>query len=319
MTLILLAISAPFMTSTSAFRIVALPPAAVYMDPFKVDGVAGEYVTVYMKISDITNLFSFQAGLLFNPTTVEIANQNVTEGGFLSNNGADTLLAAPGTVDNVNGIVNPYGWTLTDVLLAKNGNGNLMKFVFHMKVTGYSDIHINAWQPLDQPALNEIPTKTIDYFTANAYTVKIVGNPQGTNNGNNGFSDHAFSNINILHNSLTYTGQVGFNITASGANGDTFAFFNITVPNGLMSCDSPNDWWVELDGVDQGGRIITSNSTHTTISLEFTYGAALINVEIRSVHAVPEFSAIFFATLLILATFAAALFGKATWSSKRKV
>ena len=34
---------------------------------------------------------------------------------------------------------------------------------------------------------------------------------------------------------------------------------------------------------------------------------------------VPEFSSVLFATLLILATFAAALFGKATWSYKRKV
>ena len=33
---------------------------------------------------------------------------------------------------------------------------------------------------------------------------------------------------------------------------------------------------------------------------------------------VPEFSSVFFATLLVLATFAAALFGKATWSHKRK-
>lgn len=324
-TLILMLLSVPFWSKALAYNSgggsLALPASSVYFDPFRVEGTMGDIIKVNLTISGVTELYLFQAGLKWTNTTA-VECTGVAEGGFLSNNGADSVLPFAGTIDNVNGKIVPYGWSLTDIGLAKSGSGKLVTFTFHMKADGYSDIHLWEYSPLWTDGITEITTQTIDYSTAvwagGQHIVKIIGNPMG-GGVENGFSDHVVSAISIVKGPDTYHGQFSFTITApGGANGDQFAFFNVTIPKALMSCPTIDQWWALLDDVEQGGRMVAENATHATVSLEFTYGSNPIAVQIRSIDIVPEFSSVFFATLMILATFAAALFGKTAWSNKRK-
>ena len=320
--MILFAISAPFLTSTSAVLIQQIPTTSVTMHPFRVEGTAGADVTVNATINSVTSLFAFQLGLLFDPTTANCTS--VVEGGFLSNNGADnaSIFEIPGKIDNTIGVVIAYGWSLTNATKAKSGNGVLVRFTFHMKTTGHSGVHLNNLI-LTKSDRTVIPVKTIDYFTAAGnYVVKVEGNAQtGDGPTGGGYQAYSFSTVNEVINTTTYEGLLSFNVTGYTVNFDTFAYFNVTIPIALMSCTTPDQWLIKLNGVVDGTRTIsTLNATHTIVSLAFTYDNSnpTRTVAIISTGAVPESSSVFFATLLVLATFAAALFGKATWSHKRK-
>jgi hypothetical protein len=292
------------------------------MTPFRVEGTAGADVTVNMTIADVTDLYLFQMGLRFNPNTVNCTG--VFEGGFLSNNGADQLLPFSGEIDNTAGIVGTYAWSLLNPAQAKNGGGVLVRFTFHMKTTGYSDVHIRDLLLLHSDGVEMIPIRTIDYFTAvvdsGTFIVRIEGNAQTGAGVPGGYSAHNVTKVDRVIGPDTYHGLLSFNVTGSDVNLDLFAFFNVTIPKSMMNCTTSGQWFVSLNGVQQGTRTIFENATHTTISLEFTYDdfQPTGTVEILSINIVPEFSAVFLATLLVLATFAAALFGKATWSYKRK-
>jgi len=83
----------------------------------------GDTFTIYADVVGVTHLFSFQVGFYFDPNVLQVVS--VSEGGFLSSLGG-TLLSFPGTVDNVNGVVSPYGWSLTDTTKAPTGSGHLI-------------------------------------------------------------------------------------------------------------------------------------------------------------------------------------------------
>jgi len=318
-TLAVLLLCSPWMMSASAVNIAQIPAATIYMNPFRIQGNSGDTIIVNATIADVTELFSFQIGARFDPATVNCTS--VVEGGFLSDNGADFVLPFPGSIDNVNGVVVPYGWTLTVPGDAKTGNGILVRFTFRLKVDGFSDVHIYGYKGIWIDATTQIPTKTIDYHTAVIssvqYIVKIVGNARGSAPaGQGGYSLHSVTTIA----EPPYTGQFSFRVIgfATGDPANNWAYFNATIPKALMWCDTIDQWFVKLNDVQQATRIVSENATHTTISLEFTYAQAVQTVKIQSIYIVPEFSSVFFAILLVLATFAAAIFGKATWSAKRK-
>ncbi|MBX5326618.1 MAG: PKD domain-containing protein [Candidatus Bathyarchaeia archaeon] len=90
----------------------------------------GETFTVYVDVTGVGNLLSFQCGFYFNPTVLQVVS--VSEGGFLSNNGADPILTFPGTIDNVNGEVIPFGYGLLGVDKAKTGSGHLIEVVMQI-------------------------------------------------------------------------------------------------------------------------------------------------------------------------------------------
>jgi hypothetical protein len=316
------------MSSVSAAPIInALPTTTVFTSPYRIDGTAGDTVTVDLEVSSVTDLFSFQAGLKFNPAMVNITGADITEGGFLTNNGADTALPFPGTIDNTAGVIAPYGWTLLDPVQAKSGSGTLIHFAFKMKNTGFSDLHIMALKLVYKDGSTIIPTNTRDYFTAvvggNQYTIKIVGNPTSRGTPYSGYSGHTVTQVSKSIGGDTYQGEFNFTVTSYGRRfnssyTDLFAYFNITIPKSLMSCSAIGQWTLFLDDAVQGSRIATENMTHTTLSLEFAYNTLPQKISILSINIVPEFSTIFLATLLVLATFAAAILGKTTLSAKRK-
>lgn len=106
-----------------------VPADAIQTDPLSINWTypahgPGETFTMYIDVINVVDLFSFQCGFRFDAAALYVIS--VAEGGFLSNNGVDTTLPFPGSIDNTNGIVTAYGWTLTDVTKAKSGNGHLL-------------------------------------------------------------------------------------------------------------------------------------------------------------------------------------------------
>jgi hypothetical protein len=322
-TLLLLAITLPFATTASAVTTLAIPWTTIYNTPTRIEGTSGSIVLINVMINNVTNLFSFQIGAYFDPTIVTC--NKVAEGGFLSNNGADPTTYYPGSIDNTNGVIHPYGWVLQSAAARKTGNGKVFVMNFTMKTDGYSDIHLRGCIFTAGPGAT-IKCNYVDYSThvisGTQYIVKVVGNAQGQSaQKDGGYYGHSVTQIPPeSHGAYSYKGQFYLNITGQVIASDSFAYFNVTIPKSLMTCTAPDAWYVELNGNPQAGRLVKDNPTNTTISLQFTYSSPLASqtVRILSTDIVPEFPGVFFATLLILATLAAALFGKATWSAKRK-
>lgn len=314
------------------------PKASVFFSPYRILGTkVGETVNVSLMISNVQNLWAFQAGLVFNPHVVNCTN--VVEGGFLSNHGKNSLLNYPGKINNTNGIVAYYGWSLKSPESPVSGSGPLMNFTFQVIAIGYSDIHVHDWLPLAYaapPPLPDIPTTTIDYFTAPGNgtfgnIVKIASNPEGTGTAPlfAGFIDQNFKTINTTINGITYRGNMSFVICSpdySTADNTGSGFLNVTIPTALMNCSTLDQWYVTLNsgsGPVLQPRTVTANSTYTMISISsFTYGSETEAVQILSTAAVPEFASAFssmlLATVLVLATFAAALFSITMRSHKRE-
>jgi len=93
----------------------------------------GYTFTAYVDVINVVDLFAFQAGFYFNATALQVVS--VADGGFLTNGGVDPTLAFPGSIDNVAGVVNAYGWTLLDVSKAKTGSGHLLTVVMKINPT----------------------------------------------------------------------------------------------------------------------------------------------------------------------------------------
>lgn len=314
---------------TSATVINALPTTSVTMNPYRLEGTAGQTVAVDLKINSVLNLFAFQVGVSFNAAVCNITNSGVTEGGFLSNSGSDSLLAFPGSVNNTAGVVKPYGWTLLDPALNKNGSGTLVHFAFKMKQTGFSDLHILGLKLVDKDGATQIPTATWDYSTivtqpsGNQYVVRVIGNPYSGQSKvpYSGYSTYGFDNDVHTIGADTFNGELNFTVVSYGLGPSPynyFAYFNATIPDTLMNGTIPGGWALIMNNVQQSTQKVVDNGTCTTMSFEFTYNQLPQLFSIYSTNAVPEFPMVFLATLLVIATFAAAILGKSTWTARRK-
>jgi hypothetical protein len=254
----------------------SIPGATIFTSPCKVFGIEGQTVSVKANIASVVNLFSFQIGLFFDPNVTQCLN--VEEGGFLSNNGVDGVFSFLGTIDNINGIVVPYGWTLTNPAEAKNGSGILANFTFTMKTTGYSNVHIYGFDALQNDGITGIAIKTIDVYTPirewSECSINIVGNAQGSNViVSGGYSDH-----NVKKTPFPDYHMLTFNVTGFPINGNSFAFCNVSIPKCLMygsDTDEPGmgPWLVSLN--DENRTFVKyENATHTSLCFEFSYNAS---------------------------------------------
>jgi hypothetical protein len=253
-----------------------LPSASVCLNPSRISGVAGQIVNVTLEISNIVSLYEFWAGCTFNPLVVHCLN--VSDGGFLESLGG-TSLYFPGTINNTGGTVSPYCLELNGTAKAPSGSGPLLTFRFQIVATGYSDVHLIDWVPINK-YYTQIPTKTLDYFTTSGKIVQITGNPEGFINATQtpppyvGFNAQRVGAVSTSVNGTVYNGDMNFTIYSPYAAAiDNYGFFNVTIPKNLMACSAPNQWWVSLNGVVQSSRVVSENATHTTISLEFNYSA----------------------------------------------
>jgi hypothetical protein len=325
--LILFVLSIPFMSQVSApYTPLAIPAATIFLTPNRVQGTAGDTVTIHANITNVNQLLNFAIGLYWTNTTA-VSCLSVTDGGFLTNGVPPaSVFAIGGTIDNSTGQISYYTWTCLGANYNKTGSGTLVNFTFYMKQTGYSDVHVTSLY-LSNALGDAISCNTLDYFTvARAgvqYTVQIRGNPIISSESiPGGFGAFQVMDVSQVIGLITYNGLLTFSINGTALFGDTFAYFNVTIPKNLMNCSNPDNWVVQLDSSLQGTRTVSSNADNSTISLSFTYpdtdhATQIVQIFSENV-AVPEFSNVFFAVLLVLATFAVALLSLTTRSRTRK-
>jgi len=126
------------------FMIVLLSPARAYADavlsiqtPPTVP--PGNTFVVGVNISNVTDLYSFQFDLSFNPAILQVTS--VLEAAFLPSGG--TTFFIPGTIDNTAGNVTLNADTLIGAIPGVSGSGTLVLFDFTALAQGTSALTIS--------------------------------------------------------------------------------------------------------------------------------------------------------------------------------
>jgi len=255
----------------------------VFADPPTIEGkVIGEAVTVNIKVSNVTDLYGWQAGMTFNPEVLECTG--FYEGEFLKRAGVKTWFAKPSYVpdfDNTKGIAYVHFCTLLGAPRGVNGSGQLAYITFNVIGTGISDLHptdVNLAGAVGHDVWL-IPIEVIDVFTVSwggiDYSVKIISNLTGIDNPPDppasGLFYHAFS---------PEEKTVTFDVLTPYDN-----FYEVTIPKGVLSCGNLSDWTVKVDG-SPVPFVPTESPTET--SLCFTYHNSSHKVEITGTTLVLE-------------------------------
>lgn len=154
------------------FVSVLLLPARTYADAvLSVQSPAtvsqGSTFVVGVNITGVTDLFSFQFDLGFNPAVLQ-ATSVITEGTFLPSGGSTFFV--PGTVDNTLGNVANNADTLIGAGPGVNGTGTLVLFDFTALAQGTSALTISNVILLDSTLANL-------NFTTTGGSVAVVPEP----------------------------------------------------------------------------------------------------------------------------------------------
>ena len=272
-----------FMSYASAFYDPAensLPATSVFLTPSRINGtIAGQTITVCANVTNVTGLFCFQIGVTWSNTTVAKCT-SVALGNVFSSFPPSEIISISGSINNTNGIIIPYLWSLIDGHTV-TGSGTLAVFTFKVTHAGYSDVHFISMTLINVDA-NVIPCNIVDYFTVvrgdNQYIVKIQGNPSESSSvppDNAGFykeSINQMSPAKTIGGVTNLIGNLTFAINGTSADNGPWGYFNVTIPNDLMNCSGNNDDWIVAlnDGTGpqlQSARTVSQGATITTISL----------------------------------------------------
>lgn len=96
----------------------------------------GQVVEVDLQLSDVSDLFTYQFSLTFDPTVLQANAASL--GDFLNQGG--TTFGAAGTIDNVAGTVTLFYNTLVGAIPGVNGTGSLGHITFDAVGTGISTL-----------------------------------------------------------------------------------------------------------------------------------------------------------------------------------
>jgi len=261
--------------SLNAVQLVAgQTSTTVFLDPPTIKGkVIGETVIVNINVSNVDDLYGWQAGLTFNPEVLNCTGYY--EGEFLKR-GVDPEDPNQGTYwinrtrpwDNTEGIVLTHGCTSLGIYTGVDGSGQLGYLTFKIIETGISDLHLTDVK-LANSLVELIPIEVIDIFTVSwgevDYSVEITSNLTGIwgEDLSSGLFYHAFSSEEKT---------VSFNLTTPYDN-----FYDVAIPKAILSCDNLSDWTVEVDG-QQISFLATESPADT--SLYFAYHNSTHQVEI---------------------------------------
>jgi len=100
---------------------------------------------------------------------------------------------------------------------------------------------------------------------------------------------------------------VGFNVNGTS---DTVGYCRATIPRELMWCDSLEEWNFTINGNTPTYLKAMNDSDYTY--LYFTYNHSIKEVQIKSVHVIPEFTSSLILPLFIIATLLTAILLKKT-------
>lgn len=342
--LVLFALSAPFMSSASAFYHTTSSPytSDVFLTPSRISSTTGTgTVTVYANVTNVVDMDTFQLGLDWSNTTVAQCT-SVAIGNIFNSFSPSDVIGISGSINNTAGIISYYSWSLIGTL-AYNGSGTLAVFTFTIENKGYADLHIDGLF-LETVQSTFLPTNLVDYFTVvrggQQYVCEVQGNPEQSASippYNAGFYEENVTQMSPTKEDGVsgLIGNMTFGINGTSVDISAFGYLNVTIPNNLMNCSGNNaDWIVVLNNGTgpqiQSARTVSQGASTTTISLSNEnfyppgnglYGTTIVNIYSTNI-AVPEFastySAVLLATLLTLATLAAALFIKIAPRRKQK-
>jgi len=266
-------------------KVVAEPQAtSVIVDPPTVKGtVIGENVTVNINVSNVTDLFAWQAGVTFNPEVLECTGYY--EGEFLETkqtwNGTIWLppWRTPSRWDNTKGVVYPHGCCILCYMdppdpdvsgLGVNGSGQLGYLTFEVVGTGVSDLHLTDVVLCDS-LMVPIPFEVADIFTISLgrvdYSAKTISNLTGLYDPpdppSSGLFNHTFN---------PQEKKISFNVITHHDS-----FYKATIPKAILRSDNLSEWTVEIDD-SPVPFVPTENPTHT--SLQFAYQNGTHKIEI---------------------------------------
>ncbi len=129
-----------------------------------------ETFDINVTISDVVDLYSWQAGMTFNPDVLEALS--FTEGPFLRQGG--TTIFINGTIDNMAGVITYHACSLTGNVPGVTGNGTLGTITFKVKGYGNSTLHL-----ADVILLDSASTETTSNLVDGNVKVKIPGDVNG--------------------------------------------------------------------------------------------------------------------------------------------
>ena len=157
----------------------------IFPDPpvLETTGV-GESFTVNINVSDVIDLYGWQAGITFNPAVLECTA--FFEGEFLRRPGGSTVFAKHAMdMNNTLGIVYCRGCCLLGPVPGVNGSGQLAYVTFTSVGIGVSDFHLTDLMLLDDN-LGDIPFEAMESFTVpvngTSYGIVIADNLTGVAN-----------------------------------------------------------------------------------------------------------------------------------------
>jgi len=291
----------------------------IYVDPPRINATTiGENITVYIKIKDFVQLWTWQVGLQWDPTilncTEVLAGPDFTEGVFKVLAPERYTLYVEGTINNTIGkIYPPYSESLTvpgeGVDSTPGEVYNLMKLTFQVVTPGIVDFHLYQTATWNFNATTTPPTiyaaETIirDMFTVTLpegdFPIEIITNSTGQYQE---ISDHQF---------LWEQNKISFVVHTHTFTTETKGFCNVTIPNSLM-WDGVEDWLVQVNTKVQPILDFKQNDTHNLIYFTYPHEVkAKVEpfghlVEIISPYAIPEFPplSLLMALLIVIYTMA---------------
>ena len=263
--------SGKVIAQTGSTTMVYLDPATINGTEIGIDGT----VTVNIKISDAVDIYSWQAGLVFDATPLECLDFN--EGEFLSDAAdPDGTFWIQAPINNTAGLIEAHGCSLQGDHNA-SGDGRLAYLTFRVKELGVSDLHLRDVMVMDYYD----PTEMVSFNIVDVYTVivnatahKVVTVSNSTGNVavqidkdwviiHSGFYDHVFN---------ASAEEISFKV-----EGPYPGFANVTIPKALLEPEPMYGWGVIIDGLP-ASRTVTENATHT--SIHFTYSLGIHSVQI---------------------------------------
>jgi ABC-type transport system substrate-binding protein len=138
-------------------NLIAVYPEITVGPPPRID----ETFDLNITVAGVTDLYTWQAGLTFNPSVLEAVS--VAEGEFLKGSGVPTLWT-PGSIDNTLGIIHYSACSVTGANPGVDGSGQLMSITFRVKNAGDSTLHITDVLLLDSSLTSIEPVDTIDGY-----------------------------------------------------------------------------------------------------------------------------------------------------------
>jgi len=277
--------------------------ATIFVDPPVIEGtVIGENVTVNINVSDVTDLYAWQAGVTFNPDVLECTGYY--EGEFINRSVNRPINPANETVwctpqqrwNNTKGVIYYHGCCPLGPVPGVDGSGQLGYLTFNVVGTGVSDLHLTDVILLSS-MIEDIQHEVVDIFTVPwgevDYSVEALSNLTGVLNPldppSSGLFHHTFS---------PEEKAISFDVVTEYDN-----FFNVTIPAELLG----GDLKVLIDDIPIDYSP-AKNDTHA--SLYFTHSHSNHNIKIMGTTAVPEFPAAITLPLFMILSLITAVFVK---------